>query len=95
MDNTCDVGSLLEPLSAKVHEAWWEEKKSQGFHPPTEHKENANFNHVRDKFTKICDECHADMYPYDELPENIKDYDRVTVKAVLGALDSLGYSITK
>jgi hypothetical protein len=33
------------------------------------------------------------MYPYDELPENIKEYDRVTVRAVLQAMDELGIKL--
>ena len=34
---------------------------------------------------------HPDMKPYDELPESVKDYDRVTVQRVLDAL-SIPYS---
>ena len=45
------------------------------------------------KFSAYCDHCHTDMYPYDELPENIKEYDRVTVRAVLQAMDELGIKL--
>ena len=41
------------------------------------------------KFHKFCGKCHTDMYPYSELPENIKDYDRVTVETVLKAISEL------
>ncbi|MGE5423388.1 MAG: hypothetical protein ACM3QW_08995, partial [Ignavibacteriales bacterium] len=47
------------------------------------------------KFLKRCEKCHTDMYPYEELPENVKDYDRVTVKAVLQAIDKLGIRLIK
>lgn len=83
---------IVEILSARVHDAWWNEKIKQGFHAPIdcdhaipnpavgkdEEKEKA--------FTKHCEWCHTDMYPYKDLPENVKEYDRVTVKAVLKAL---------
>ncbi|NIV11753.1 MAG: hypothetical protein GWN62_10875 [Aliifodinibius sp.] len=81
---------LIEKLSSKVHDAWWEEKKKQGFHSPADCKKNVLIQFVDPPpaafRTKHCDKCHTDMYPYDELPENVKDYDRVTVKTVLGAL---------
>jgi len=90
----------IEELSAKVHDAWWIEKKRQGFHAPMDcyslvakrarDQEDASDGHNEfPKFHKFCDRCHPDMYPYNKLPENIKDYDRVTVKAVLSAIESL------
>lgn len=60
-------------------------KKRQGFHSPKECK-----NPMIDKFTQSCDKCHTDMYPYNELPEHIKEYDRVTVKTVIKAIEKLG-----
>ncbi len=89
-----------EVIAAKVHDAWWEEKKNQGFHPPTECKndsaESAWAQDIKSqghnefpKFHKFCDKCHTDMYLYDELPENIKDYDRVTVETVLAAISEI------
>ena len=54
-----------------------------------------------DEFEKICEavhngwweekkrqgiDDHPDMLPYQELPENVKEYDRVTVRRVLEAL---------
>lgn len=72
----------IEKVSAKVHDAWWEEKKAQGFHSPAEgHDLPSEY-----KFMTQCGRCHTDMYPYEELPENIKEYDRVTVRSVLKAL---------
>lgn len=76
------MSKKIEYLSNKVHDGWWAEKRSQGFHAPLSHTGGSG------KFEKRCDKCHADMYPYDELPENVKEYDRVTVRAVLVALEA-------
>lgn len=78
----------IETLASKVHDGWWEEKELQGFHAPLECPYRTPTN-PHGKFEAVCDQCHTDMYPYNELPENIKDYDRVTVKAVLIALAEL------
>ena len=97
----------LEIVSAKVHDAWWEEKKKQGFHAPNkcQSKNHKSFQDAdwrakerfedlhNPKFYKWCDKCHTDMYPYEELPENIKEYDRVTVRAVDKALVDSGYML--
>jgi hypothetical protein len=87
-----DVSQLesnIEFLSEQVHNAWWEEKKRRGFHAPNEcpdfEPEKQEFL-ITQKFTKHCDHCHTDMYKYSELPENIKEYDRVTVQTVLEAI---------
>jgi len=74
----------LEFLSEQVHNAWWDEKKKQGFHAPLE-----CINGRGEKFIKHCNKYHTDMYPYDELSENIKEYDRVTVITVLNAIEKL------
>lgn len=91
----------IEKLSEEVHNSWWDEKKRQGFHSPAECKSNNKKSYIassieaqerfvnagnNEKFYKWCDKCHTDMYPYAELSENIKDYDRVTVKSVLNAI---------
>jgi hypothetical protein len=108
MINTNLLKNQIEFLSEEVHNAWWEEKKQQGFHSPNDcesknHKsylnasaegqqrfEDAGFN---SKFYKWCDKCHTDMYPYNELDENIKEYDRVTVKTVINAIEKLNNKI--
>ena len=75
-------------------------KIKQGFHSPDEcesknHKSFMNTSwqnqerltdNCNVKFYKWCDKCHTDLYPYNELPEHIKEYDRVTVKAVIEAI---------
>ena len=100
---------LVELISEGIHDDLWDEKKRQGFHSPNEcksenHKsfmradwkeqERLENNHKR-KFFKWCSKCHTDMYPYEELPEHIKEYDRVTVRTVLEMLDKNDYSVIK
>ena len=99
MDIT-EIEKHKEMIASNVHDAWWYEKKAQGFHSPLEcTSQQANDakaqdirsygHHAFPKFHKFCDKCHTDMYPYDELPENIKEYDRVTVTAVLHAISKI------
>jgi hypothetical protein len=91
--NTEYLESKLEFLSEQVHNAWMEEKLAQGFHAPNDCPKkitNAQVVRTLSKFQKRCDKCHTDLYPYAELPENIKEYDRVTVRAVLSAIKKLG-----
>jgi hypothetical protein len=87
--DTSQLEQNIEFLSEQVHNAWWEEKKRQGFHAPNEcpdfEPEKPEFL-ITQKFTKHCGHCHTDMYPYAELPESIKDYDRVMVRTVLEAI---------
>jgi len=89
-----------EAIAAKVHDAWWDEKENQGFHSPINcfsidaevaHNivEISSGEHQFPKFRKFCDKCHTDMYPYPDLPEHVKDYDRVTVDAVIKAIEDL------
>lgn len=89
-----------ELIAEKVHDAWWVEKEKQGFHAPAScnsdeakkamlHELSSHDFYVKPKFTKYCEKCHTDMYSYQELPENIKDYDRVTVTAVLTAISEI------
>jgi len=75
---------LVEKLSEKVHDAWAREKDAQGFHSPSYHEDGS-----------ICSKCHSDMIPYEWLEENIKEYDRVTVRTVLQALDELGVRLDR
>lgn len=98
-----DIGILkhkIETIASKVHDSWWEEKKKQGFHSPVDCKSDsavsAREHDIRSqglyefiRFYNYCDKCHKDMYPYFELPENIKEYDRVTVKTVIKAIEDL------
>ena len=98
-----DISELTkhkELIAEKVHDAWWREKEKQGFHAPAScnspeakkamlHETKSQDFYKKPKFTKYCKGCHTDMYPYAELPENIKDYDRVTVEGVLSAISEI------
>lgn len=85
---------LLERLSAEVHNGWWDEKKKQGFHTPLNCPHRSPTNEYG-KFEAVCEKCHADMYPYEELAENIKEYDRVMVRTCLKAIEDAGYEVKK
>jgi len=76
------VKGLVERLSEKVHDAWMREKDVQGFHALSYHEDGS-----------ICSKCHSDMIPYEWLEENTKEYDRVTVRIVLQALEDLGIKL--
>ena len=66
---------LIELLSEKVHNAWMKEKEAQGFSYGEEYSKE--------------EKKHPDMLPYNELKEEVKEYDRATVKAVLQAQKEL------
>jgi hypothetical protein len=83
----------VEGLAAKVHEGWMAEKQRQGF------ADHAYSRRCWDRTPGRCafaeDRHHTDMLPYPELPEHVKEYDRATVRAVLGALRTEGYDIVR
>lgn len=84
----------LEKIAEGVHNSWWEEKKKQGFHPPSECPQRiapriGEQGVFAGLFIKICDKCHPDMYPYRILPDNVKEYDRVTVRSVKNSIKEL------
>lgn len=89
-----DLENYIEQLAEEVHNAWMKEKFEQGFHAPKDCPSvKLAGTEVSDefKFLRFCDKCHTDLYPYSELPENIKEYDRVTVRAVLNAIKELDH----
>lgn len=100
-----DDSALVEQLSDKVHQAWAAEKQRQGFadHPYQGewigNSGRAWCGFVFDEHggKRTCEEPqrlhHTDMLPYADLAENIKEYDRATVRTVLGALREAGYLI--
>ena len=102
--NTEILKNNLEQISEEVHNAWMQEKLNQGFHSPNDCQSSNHISFINSceeghnrfydvgftaKFYKWCDKCHTDLYSYEELPENIKEYDRVTVRAVISAIDKL------
>jgi len=97
--DTMDIHTLrqdenFEVLAAKVHNGWWREKRRQGFHAPWECTISvsavvADYELENPKFIRRCESCHADMYPYGDLSEGKKEYDRATVRVVLDAIEEL------
>ena len=76
-----EENELIELLSEKVHNAWMKEKEMQGF----------SYGKEYDKEKKK----HLDMLPYNELKEEVKEYDRATVKAVIQAQKELSADANK
>lgn len=92
MDN-----DLTEQLAERVHAAWAAEKQRQGFadHPFQGEQEGWPCGVMARG--RQCDKedykHHTDMLPYADLAENVKEYDRSTVRAVLDAIHQAGYLI--
>ena len=90
-NNTADCGSditipqeiivLVEQMAKNVHEVWVEARISQGW----------TFGEQRDDEKKT----HPCLVPYEELPEEEKEYDRNTAISTLKFIMKLGYKITK
>ena len=85
--NTDDVAvsdgikQLSELLAKNTHEVWASARISEGW----------SYGEKRDDEKKL----HPCLMPYDELPENEKDYDRRTSLETLRLIMKLGYRITK
>jgi hypothetical protein len=89
----------FERIAEHVHIGWMQEKQRQGFadhvyHPVT----------TVNLFVDRCgihgclmpnepNRHHDDMLPYADLAENVKEYDRATVRAVLAGIDAAGLKI--
>jgi hypothetical protein len=92
--------ALIERLSEKVHQAWESEKQRQGFADHTWETTCWDYSHCDHDCTRPgCkvgrkEQHHTDMLPYADLPENVKEYDRATVRAVLAAIQESGYQTT-
>ena len=92
------MDDLVEFLAEGSHRGWMKEKRRQGF---TDHPFNT-VGAINGPEGHICGTCvwparrhHADMLPYAELPDHIKEYDRVTVRGVLAGIDEAGYDVVK
>ena len=92
---------LIETLSDYVHQAWIAEKLKQGFADHPWHEAVSTDGPMGRCDRSFGDDpCwvgeamhHTDMLPYAELPEHIKEYDRVTVRAVLEGIEKAGYRL--
>ena len=72
---------LIEQMAKNVHEVWAETRISQGW----------TYGEQRDDEKKT----HPCLVPYEELPEEEKEYDRNTAISTLKFIMKLGYKITK
>ena len=71
---------LIEQLARDVHDQWAQERRRQGW----------TWGEHRDDDKKE----HPGIAPYDSLTDDEKEIDRVTVRAVISSLLSVGATIT-
>ena len=76
-----ELGQLIEQMSKNVHEVWAETRISQGW----TYGEQRN-----DEF-----KTHPCLVPYEELPEEEKEYDRDTSIGTLKLIMKLGFKISQ
>jgi RyR domain len=79
----------FEQICEDVHKAWMQEKIDQGFHAPYDCPCFDDKRASGSKYIKYCNKCHEDLYPYDELFERVKEYDRVTARAVINSIQRI------
>lgn len=70
---------LLEAMAKNVHEIWAQERISQGW----------SYGDKRDDESKL----HPCLVPYEELPEEEKEFDRNTSIETLKFIIKLGYKV--
>ena len=76
-----DLEMVIEQIAQNVHEGWAQSRIEQGW----------TLCDKRDDILKT----HPCLVPYQELPEQEKDYDRDTVLGTLKMVLKLGFNITK
>lgn len=76
-----EIKSLSEALARNTHENWAKSRIEQGW----------VWGETRDDKRKE----HPCLVPYDDLPEQEKDYDRNTSMETIKVILSLGYKISK
>jgi RyR domain len=76
-----EVLELTERLAENAHDTWARQRINDGW----------KLGPQRDDDKKE----HPSLVPYDELPEEEKEYDRSTAMETLKALIAMGYSIEK
>jgi len=95
------MDELIEVLAEGSHRSWMAEKQRQGF---ADHgwmsisdrpQQCAGLPH----FVTLCglpkERHRPDMLPYADLAENVKEYDRATVRGVLANIKAAGYCVVK
>ncbi len=76
-----EIASLAELMARNVHEVWAASRMSQGW----------TYGSQRNDELKT----HPCLVPYDELPEEEKDYDRNTALSTLKLITRLGFKIIR
>ncbi|SDG81024.1 RyR domain-containing protein [Prevotella communis] len=76
-----DLELLVEKMSKNVHEVWAESRMKQGW----------KYGRQRNDELKT----HPCLVPYEELPEEEKEYDRNTSIGTLKLIMKLGFNIIK
>ena len=76
-----ELEHLVEQLARNVHEVWASSRISQGW----------TWGPVRSDAFKT----HPSLVPYEELPEEEKQYDRDTAVGTLKLIMKLGFNISK
>ena len=76
-----ELEQLVEEMSKNVHDVWAETRISQGW----------KYGKKRDDEKKT----HPCLVPYDELPEEEKEYDRKTSIGTLKLILKLGFKVSK
>lgn len=74
-----ELSTLIEQMAKNVHEVWAENRFKQGW----------RYGKERDDILKT----HPCLIPYEQLPEDEKDYDRNTAISTLKLICKLGYRI--
>lgn len=73
--------NLLENLAQNTHEVWAEQRLKDGW----------SYGEERNDSERL----HPCLVPYDELPEEEKEYDRSTAREVLKAIMANGFTIER
>jgi ryanodine receptor 2 len=81
VDIPANLQDLVEQLAKHVHASWAKKRIEDGW----------QWGQERDDKKKL----HPDLVPYDELPEEEKQYDRQTAKETLKVVLQSGYQIKK
>lgn len=76
-----ELETLVEQMAKNVHEVWAETRIKQGW----------TYGKQRDDKLKT----HPCLVPYEELPEDEKEYDRNTALGTLKLITKLGFKILK
>lgn len=76
-----DLKPLIEKMAKNVHEVWAESRLAQGW----------TYGNKRDDEKKT----HPCLVPYEELPEEEKEYDRNTGIGTLKLIMKLGFKIER